>query len=196
MAEETIRRIRGINPPPELVEAAERHTFDRKAVNFIEYMLMVVAALLGILIALAGSFTGLVVLAILIGVAYIWINSQRKKLDQLQAATNLPITLHVYNREFTAPLADNSVVKSNIFFSLPLSMAHKDAQLDTVTEKEFLIFCATKPSPPSAKEIEDHLCTRLVSFQDENQIPVLRVEVSLHLHIPAPKPKGGGTVSV
>jgi hypothetical protein len=193
---DTIRRIRGVNPPPELVEAAERHEFDRKAVNFIEYMLMVATALLGVLIALAGSFMGLVVLAVPVVVAYIWINSQREKLDQPQAVTNLPITLHVYNREFTAPLADNSVVKTNIFFSLPLSMSHKDAQLDTVTEKEFLIFCATKANPPSAKEIEDQLCTRLVSFQDENQIPVLRVEVSLHIHVPAPKPKGGGTVSV
>jgi hypothetical protein len=196
VAEDTIRKIRGINPPPELVEAAERHNFDRKAANFTEYVVMAAAALLGVLIALAGSFTGLVVLAIAVGVAYIWINSQRKKLDQPQPVTNLPMPLHVYNREFTAPLADNSVVKTNIFFSLPLSMSHKDAQLDTVTEKEFLIFCAAKASPPSAKEIEDRLCTRLVSFQDENQIPVLRVEVSLHIHIPAPKPKGGGAVSV
>jgi hypothetical protein len=195
VAEDTIHRIRGVNPPPELVEAAKRHKFDSQAVNFIEYALMALTALLGLLIALAGSFTGLIVLAIPMGAAYIWNNSQRKKLDELQV-TNLPMTLHVYNREFTAPLADNSVVKTNIFFSLPLSMAHKDNQLDTVTEKEFLIFCATKASPPSGKDVEDYLCRRLVSFQDENQIPVLRVEVSLHIHIPAPKPKGGGIVSV
>ncbi len=196
MAEDARPRIRGINPPPEIVEEARSRNFDYQIINWTEYLLMVVAGLFGIVIAVAGSFSGLVILAIPIGGVYIWINNKRQQLDQRQPVSQLPIPLHVYNREFTAPLADNSVVRTNIFFTLPVSLARLDAQLDTVTEKEFLIFVATKTTPPSAQEIENHLCSRLVTFQDENQIPVLRVEVSLHIHIPSQKPKGGGSVSV
>ena len=196
MAEDTRPRIRGINPPPEKLEEAERWKSEHQNVNASEYLLMVFAAVIGIIVAFTGSFLGLVLVAIPIGFAYLWISGKRKQFEQLSPVTNLPIPLHVYNREFTAPLADNSVVRTNIFFTLPVSLARLDAQLDTVTEKEFLIFVATKTTPPSAQEIENHLCSRLVTFQDENQIPVLRVEVSLHIHIPSQKPKGGGSVSV
>ena len=120
-------------------------------------------------------------------------NTQKEKLLREKS---LPLPSHIYNREYTAPLADNSVIRTNIFFTLPLAFAHKDQQLDTFTEKEFLIFVATKTKPPTAEELQNHLSKKLRPFQDENQIPFLRVEISLHIHIPAQKPKGGGVVSV
>jgi hypothetical protein len=69
-------------------------------------------------------------------------------------------------------------------------------QLDRVTEKEFLIFAGPQLTPPTAHEIQDHLQKRLLRFQDEYQVLLIRVEVSLNVHTPALKPKGGLSVSI
>lgn len=196
MTEDIRPRIRGLNPPPENIKAAERHTRELQTVNVSEYFLMAVAALVGITLALAGSVMGLFIIALPIGFAYLWLNGRRKQLDQLSHITNLPIPLHAYNTEFTLVLADNSTLKTNVHFQIPSTQTQYMEQLNRVTEKQLLIFCATRTTPPGADEINDYLARSLVQFQDENFILVLRAEVSLHIHIPSPKPKGGGTVSV
>jgi hypothetical protein len=110
--DDTQLRIRGANPPPENIKEAERRQRELQTINFVEYCLMGAAAIIGITLAIAGSLLGLFILAFPIGFAYLWIDSQRKYLDQRSHITNLPIPLHAYNTEFTLILADNSTVKT------------------------------------------------------------------------------------
>jgi hypothetical protein len=194
--DKNLPRIRGENPPQSYLEESAR--LDAKGHQATTFL--VAGGILWLLLLVAALMAGEILLSSMLfiggGIAcwklYFYGREQQTIVEQKA----LPLTLHLYNREYTAPLADNSVIRTNIFFTLPTALAHKDQQLDTFTEKEFLIFVARKLTPPTAEEIQNHLSKKLLPFQDENQIPVLRVEVSLHIHIPSPKPKGGGTVSV
>jgi hypothetical protein len=197
MLDKNLPRIRGDNPPRENVQRAA--DLVDKAESFCSWVVIPTIAIVGMFLfyGIWDNEPALFVVGLLAGAGAAWFEYPIYKGIVNQAAQlNQPLTPHVYNTEYHAPLADSSVVKTNIFFTLPLSHSNKDQQLNTVTEKEFLIFVGTKSSPPTGEELQDHLAKKLLSFQDENQIPFLRVEVSLHIHIPSAKPKGGGTVSV
>jgi hypothetical protein len=194
--DKNLPRIRTENPPKLSIEDANSLNGERHVIEYSAIGLIALFAVAFIIELVAGE-TFLAFLAVICVASTGWgLYTANQNKQKLADEKRLPLPSHIYNREYTAPLADNSVVRTNIFFTLPAAFSNRDQQLDTFTEKEFLIFVATKTVPPTAAEIQDHLAKRLRPFQDENQIPFLRVEVSLHIHIAAPKPKGGGVVSV
>lgn len=192
-------RIRGDNPPVSNLHLAESH--NRKITESKESMIGCLAACVVLAVGvklLNSAYLGLelFLFAATAVLAYLHYSSKISVSRNAISALTSPIHLHTYNREFTAPLADNSTVTTNIFFTLPAAQESMSDQLDRVTEKEFLIFVAPQLTPPTAREIQDHLQKSLLRFQDEYQVLLIRLEVSLNVHKPALKPKGGASVSV
>ena len=103
-----------------------------------------------------------------------------------------PFTLHAYPTEFTLLLADNSTVKTTVHFQIPADKQILIEQLNHVTSKELLIFAARKHKRPTATELQNHLHLALVEFQNENDIAVLRVEISANIHFPKNSSPSGG----
>jgi hypothetical protein len=190
-------RIRTENPP--ISSIVESNRLNASVDKF--YNTFIVIGVLSIIVLIVLHFVDeqysspTFVVILWVGAAW-FVYSRCNTREKLAAEKLLPLPAHIYNREYTGLFDDGSTLKTNIFFTLPQSCVHLDSQLDTFTEKEFLIFVAMKTAPPSAAEIQDHLSQKLLPFQNENLIPFLRVEVSLNIHLSAPKPKGGGSVSV
>jgi len=84
-------------------------------------------------------------------------------------------------------------MRTTVHFELPVDLARQPyhvEQLNRITETIMLRFVVTKSEPPKREEIEDLLETCLVQFQDERQIPILRVLVASNIHVTPEKPKG------
>lgn len=162
---------------------------------------MVIATVIGIAVALTGSFVGLLVVAVPIVLFYIWVANKRKQLDQIPLTDDKPIPLHAYNTEFLIPLADYSAVAITVLFQVPSHLAAPVhayptppvpalvEQLNRVTENLLIHLCLRFTTPPSTQQIQDYLETYLVQFQDENHLAVLRLNVPLAVHKHPDKPK-------
>ncbi len=189
----TIPRIRGDNPPLANLQEAQRITAEKTELQRNKRP-VTFGICLTLFLFVAAKFTddldkkdtiavsGLLVLCLTI-VLFCWNLSREQKLVSPEAYRRA-IPLHTFNTEFTLLLADTSTTSTTILFQI--SGGHAES-LNRMTEAILLRFAATMQTPPNAKEIEDHLETSLVQFQDENQIAVLRVQVLTHIHIPKKK---------
>jgi hypothetical protein len=108
--------------------------------------------------------------------------------------------------DFKPPLADRSRLIVTIQFMLPRRLNDVPlnpytydllpgdprivTQLNRVTEAKLMTYVQNFTEPPPLSSIEDHLNTVLVQFQNENKIPVLRVNVILVVHKHPDKPEG------
>lgn len=96
-----------------------------------------------------------------------------------------PWPLYTYTRGFETILANGSKLNLSVCFQIPSERQHLSEELDRVTHKELLLFIKGHLKRPSDDEIRRHLHWELVSFQDENNIPILRVEIT-RTEIPSP----------
>jgi hypothetical protein len=198
---ESVPRIRGDNPPAASREELLRlHQNARvaSAVLYIPFALICAGAILGKLIGYDYSTKEAV---LLLGCALIFFFGAIKAHEyftQQAEPSRAMLSLDVYNTEFTSLLADNSLLRTTIHFEMPSVLARATSgqssyhveQLNRVTETILLRFAAAKATPPTAQEIENHLETNLVQFQNEKQIAVLRLKVATNIHILPDKPKG------
>jgi hypothetical protein len=86
--------------------------------------------------------------------------------------------LHAYTHSFETILADESKLNLSVCFQIPSERQHLSDELDRITHKELLLFMKRHSKRPSDDEIREHLHWELVSFQDENDIPILRVDIT------------------
>lgn len=171
--------IRDANPPLVNTEKATRLTGLSQRQLTASYALLFIGLLLSLI--LSGTMTIFLSVGVcIVSASLLFGHGSKTKAEAKANAT--PIPLHVYNVEYDSVLTDNSTLKTNIFFSLPTAQANLSEQLKRFAEKEILIFTAPLKGPPTAAQIQDHLHQRLLRFQDENLIPVLRVEVSMNIH--------------
>jgi hypothetical protein len=63
-------------------------------------------------------------------------------------------------------------------------------QLNRVTEAKLIDFTQRFTEPPSRSTIEEYLNRELVQFQDENNVPIMRVNIPIAIHVHPDKPKG------
>jgi hypothetical protein len=187
-------RIRSDNPPEANRLAAGSIEFKNTiiiafAVAFIAIELIIVIALPSIPENI--RWPGILINLFILLPALYKHSSNEKQADALRAL----FTLYAFNTEFTLLLADNSTLKTTVYFQIPNDKQYLIEQLNRVTEKELLIFAAGKTKPPPASEFEDHLHLALVQFQNENQLAILRVQIPVHIHIPA-KPSQSGELYV
>jgi hypothetical protein len=190
-----VPRIRGENPPP---WAVEKHLYYRSVLSSLDgfYHLSIVVFFIALLfIFIFHSSLVPVIIAAAAGLGYLLTGTQyNHTLETMGDLPAVPTTLHAYPTAFTLLLADNSTTDTVVHFEIPADRQGVIEQLNRVTEKELLIFAADKRTPPEAAAIEDYLHRALVRFQNENQLSVLRVQVTVHLHIK--KPEGPGALYV
>ena len=183
---EPLPRIRGENPPQELQELQQ--TVVRSHLIFAFYIGICILVIIpyftsgfslwpGIYFGLA--FFGLVLV--------IWRSSAKEELHNVDPTTPAFVPLLAFNTEFTAVLADASTISTTVLFQIPTVRSGITDNLNRITEAILLRFARDRGTPPTPREIEDHLETALVQFQNENQIPVLRVQVITNAHTPAIK---------
>lgn len=195
-------RIRGDNPPLTTALTYRKLTRDN---TFYHYGFIVAAVLVGVLFFLC-FLTGwnpfvAVPLVILLFLAALFGFGQNSTARQLDVTPPI-VPLYAYNTNFLAPLADGSRLTITIHFQLPA--AHQAVmdqyrmtetpspcmeQLNRVTENLLIPFVFQLTKPPSPGDVEEHLHVNLVRFQNECNLPVLRVNVPLILHSPAVPPK-------
>jgi hypothetical protein len=100
------------------------------------------------------------------------------------------IDLHTYNTEFTAPLADRSTLRVTVHFQIPRNFTPLVEQLNRVAEAKLIVYTQEFFAPPSRLDIEGVLNRELVRFQNENEVPVLRVQVPIAIHVHPDKSEG------
>jgi hypothetical protein len=153
---------------------------------------LVLLAVFRLLIDSTSSIIPILMIAASCGLTVWLIGKLEKKKEELKLYEALVPTDH-YNTEFTTVMADNSLMRTTIHFELPTALAglpYHVEQLNRITETLLLRFVVTKREPPTAAEIEDHLKIMLVQFQDERQIPILRLLVAANIHVTPEKSKG------
>lgn len=192
---QTIPRIKQDNPP----EASKQKALAiRDEISTLRMQIglaaspLVLLAMFRLLIDSISSLIPILMIAVSCGLVIWLLGKLDKKKEELKIYEALIPTEH-YNTEFTTVLADRSLMRTTIHFELPMALAglpYHVEQLNRITETLLLRFVVTKHEPPSAREIEDHLEVKLVQFQDERQISILRLLVATNIHVTPEKPKG------
>jgi len=193
------RRIRDQNPPPWKVERAQDLQQKISVTMNLEKACVVILGGIVFLCLLTGQyFVAIIVIALGLAV-YPAFRMIRREHQQAAAVFNEQVLLDAYNTEFTAPLADRSMVCITVHFHIPRELntpinpqaaPHLVEQLNRVTEAKLVVFTQLLTEPPSRLVIQEYLNRELVQFQDDNHVDVLRVQVPLAVHIHPDKPKG------
>jgi hypothetical protein len=175
-------QIRGEMPPPSKVAEIQNFKEECRRFDTYEYVLIGTLATLGLVLAFwSASATFLIFIA----AGFIWqqFNKKRKDLEQKEIIVNEPIILDPHDIEFTTPLSDNTLLCTTVHFLTPRKFEHNN-QLFLITENLLVNFSQQFKDPPTKEAIEDYLRTKLVQFQDETNLPVLRLNIPISLRIP------------
>ena len=192
-------RLKGENPPQWAKERSNQ--FDQQLRNANELDTTYFVA--GLVIILAGVLfhfaeresaapTWVIILTVVAVIAATHTTkSKRDLIQQEMTALSQQLTLNAYNTEFTAPLADRSTLRITVHFQLPsvLAVPAFVEQLNRVTDVKLVVYAQESSAPPSRLQIEEYLNRELAQFQEENNIPVMRVNVPIAIHVHPDKPK-------
>jgi hypothetical protein len=193
-------KIRDQNPPPWKIERAQDLRQKISVTMNLEKACVVILGGIFFLCLLSGQYF-LAIIVIGIGLTiYPAFRMIRREHQQAAAVFSEQVLLDAYNTEFTAPLADRSMVCITVHFHIPRehnipinsqgTAPHLVEQLNRVTEAKLVVFTQLLTEPPSRLVIQDYLNRELVQFQDDNHVDVLRVQVPLAVHVHPDKPKG------
>lgn len=198
-------RIRSANPPLTTAHAYKKLSQEH---TFFSYGFKIAAALAGVLLLLYfmtgfNPFVGVpLAIALLTAACFAFgQNSAARQLDLIPPMAIVP--LYAYNTNFMVKFADHSLADITVHFQIPRDRGThtKDytgseqpsefiEQLNRVTENILTPFCLRCPALPDPSVVQDHLHKELVTFQDENCVPVLKVNVPIILPVqPPPQPK-------
>lgn len=196
------QKIRGENPPQIRIE--ELKTYDTRYQSFqtLFYGGAIIIGVAELLAALAGAYWLVIIFIIIAVVAWsAYFKDADQKIKAEGAQLRKPIFLDAYNTDFTCPLADRSVIRLTVHFQIPRELnmpsaygdpqsSHFVEQLNRVTEAKLVMYAERFTDPPSKTEIREHLHLELAQFQNENNVPVLRVDIPIAIHVHPEKPKG------
>jgi|SRR5580704_7223689 hypothetical protein len=192
------RKIRDQNPPPWKVERAQDLQQKISVTTNLEKACVVILGGIIFLCLVTGQFFFAIIFIALGFAIYPAFRLIRREHQQAAAVFNEQVLLDAYNTEFTAPLADRSMVCITVHFHIPrehnmpinAQAPHLVEQLNRVTEAKLVVFTQLLAEPPSRLAIQEYLNRELVQFQDDNHVDVLRVQVPLAVHVHPDKPKG------
>jgi len=194
------RKIRDQNPPPWKVERAQDLQQKISVTKNLEKASVVILGALVFLCLLSGQYFFAIIFIALGLTVYPAFKLIRREHQQAAAVFSEQVLLDAYNTEFTAPLADRSMVCITVHFHIPRehnipvnspgAAPHLVEQLNRVTEAKLVVFTQLLTEPPSRLAIQEYLNRELVQFQDDNHVDVLRVQVPLAVHVHPDKPKG------
>lgn len=200
-------RIRGNNPPPVNVDNHKRLKDEivlyRGFAIVIFVAGVIVASLLKFISFTSDSWLPILLLVTAIGISGLLVYVSDKQVSDLEKIP-LIYALDAYNTEFTSPLADRSTLRITLHFQIPRHLniilpspygqqnesPHFVEQLNRITEAKLVRYTQRFTDPPSHLEIEDYLSRELAQFQDENNVPVLRLSVPIAIHVTPDKPRG------
>jgi len=196
-------RIRSANPPLTTVLAYQKLG---KENTFYSYGFIVAAATAGVLFVIylmAGfnPFVGVPLVLALLVAAFLGFGQNRtaRELDVIPPI----VPLYAYNTNFMVKFADHSLADITVHFQIPRDKGIHTSdyrgcdqtqefieQLNRVTENILTPFCLRCPTLPDESVVQEHLHKELVTFQNENFVSVLKVNVPIILPIqPPPQPK-------
>jgi len=177
-------RIRGDNPPLASLQIAHDLTHENSDFPLLIGLCCFAFAIGIILVFLRWPSLGALCVLIAPYLGYLVYKNYSNYRDHAAEFSKI-VNLHAYNTEFTSVLADNSLHLTVILFQIPTNFQGIIEQLNRITEGIILRFVAAKSKPVTGIELEEHLRTNLVQFQDENKLSVLRLQVVTHVHAPA-----------
>jgi hypothetical protein len=196
-------RIRGDNPPLTTTLAYRRLGRDNTAYFYGFIVATTLVGVLTLLYFLTGFnvFVG-VPLMIALVVAAIFGFGQNRTARELAVIPPI-VPLYAYNTNFMVTFADRTLADITVHFQIPRDRGPQTKdytgaehpsefmeQLNRVTENILTPFCLRCPKLPEESVVEEQLHKALVTFQNENCIPVLKVNVPIILPVePPPKPK-------
>jgi hypothetical protein len=184
-------KVKGANPPVAYQLKYDQVRTKNQTLRFVfraSITALVLSGLIAIAVALLFNNYYLALIVLLLMVAAIALGRAHDRAEAELKITPLLVPLHSFNTDFTAPLADDTTLQVTVHFQIPSSVGDTE-QLNRITENILVPFCLPLSKPPVASQIEEHLQTRLVQFQDENNIPVLRVNVPIVFHVRPEKKK-------